>query len=254
MGIPVKEFIVSNPFNCMKLVLFFSIGSVLLSSCGQNGEEFYTPEADKNELAKIAVSNDKTLPNVLIIGDSISIGYTPFVIKQLEGKANVSRVNTNCGDTNKGLKNIKQWLGDTKWDVIHYNFGLHDLCYRHPDSKVSGNRDKVNGKIAVPLDQYRNNMEIITETLKATDAKLIFALTTVVPEGEAGRFAGDEIKYNGAAAKVMKKYGVAINDLHALSSSFKKDMFVRSGNVHYTKKGSGKLGTQVSSLIEKKIT
>ena len=75
----------------------------------------------------------KTLPNVLIIGDSISIGYTKFVQEMMAGKANVHRpLNAkggflNCQGTTFGVEKIDEWLGDTKWDVIHFNFGLHDL-------------------------------------------------------------------------------------------------------------------------------
>jgi len=38
--------------------------------------------------------------------------------------------------------------------VIHFNWGLWDLCYRNPLVKNQGNRDKVNGKLSVSLDDY----------------------------------------------------------------------------------------------------
>src|SRR5688500_1890611 len=66
------------------------------------------------------------LPRVLLIGDSISIGYTLPTRLLLQGKANVHRPATNCSSTGHGLKNLQAWLGDKKWDVIHFNFGLHD--------------------------------------------------------------------------------------------------------------------------------
>src|SRR5690242_7520015 len=72
------------------------------------------------------------LPRVLIIGDSISIGYTPYVKEMLAGEADVDRPAENCQGTKNGIGKIDQWLGDTKWDVIHFNFGLHDL--KHVDA------------------------------------------------------------------------------------------------------------------------
>src|SRR5689334_4412744 len=69
------------------------------------------------------------LPRVLLIGDSISIGYTVAVRDELKGKANVHRPATNCGPTTRGVQMIDQWLEDGKWDVIHFNFGLHDLKF-----------------------------------------------------------------------------------------------------------------------------
>ena len=81
------------------------------------------------------------LPRVLLIGDSISIGYTVPVRELLEGVTNVHRPQTNCGPTTKGVDEIDAWLGDGKWDVIHFNFGLHDLKYCD-DSKLQPARSK----------------------------------------------------------------------------------------------------------------
>lgn len=193
---------------------------------------------------------DPKLPNVLILGDSISIGYTPVVRDRLKDKANVLRPNTNCGETRMGLKGIDAWLGDGKWDVIHFNWGLWDLCYRNPDLKAQGNRDKVNGKQAVPVAEYEANLERLVARLKQTGAVLIWASTTVVPDGEAGRVLGDDVKYNAAAERVMKKHGVRIDDLHALTKGFASELFTKPGDVHYTAAGYGKIGSQAATAIE----
>ncbi len=189
------------------------------------------------------------LPQALILGDSISIGYTPHVKTLLQGKVNVSRPQANCGSTVTGLGAIDKWLGPTDWDVIHFNWGLHDLCYRHPDSKTQGNRDKIKGTQAVSPEQYEQNLEKLVQRLQKTGARLIFATTTVVPEGEAGRFVGDDDKYNQIALRVMQKYSVEVNDLHALTSRFTADMFSGPGNVHFTTNGSRKLADQVAAAI-----
>ena len=55
--------------------------------------------------------------------------------KALAGKANVHRAPTNCGPTIRGLEGLDQWLGDGRWDVIHFNWGLHDLKYMGPTGK-----------------------------------------------------------------------------------------------------------------------
>lgn len=190
------------------------------------------------------------LPNVLIIGDSISIGYTKPVADLLKDVANVQRPKANCGDTKAGLANLDKWLGQTKWDVIHFNCGLHDLCYRNPDSKVQGNRDKVKGVQSVPVQDYEKNLDVLVQRLEKTGAKLIWASTTKVPDNELGRFAGDDAKYNAAAQRVMKKHGIPIDDLHAVTASFPADLFVGPGNVHYTKNGYGKLAEAVAASIK----
>ena len=184
------------------------------------------------------------LPNVLILGDSISIGYTPLVREGLKDRANVLRPNANCGDTRSGLANLEKWLGDTPWHVIHFNWGLHDLCYRDP-SKVRGNRDKVKGRLSVSLPDYEKNLETLVLRLKKTGATLIWASTAVVPEGEAGRFVGDDLKYNAVAASLMRKHGVLVNDLHATTKTFAPEMFTGLGDVHFTPEGYARLAARV---------
>ena len=215
-------------------------------------KEFFTPEQDKEGL-KSAATVDKKLPNVLILGDSISIGYTVAVRKGLLRTANVIRPKANCGDTRAGLANIDQWLGDTKWDVIHFNWGLHDLCYRDPNSKAQGNRDKIKGAQSVAIPDYEKNLEQLTQRLEKTGAKLIWANTTLVPEGEVGRFVGDDVKYNTAAENIMKKHGVMINDLHAISAAFSPNLLTGKGNVHYTQAGSEKLAAQVIAKVNEAL-
>ena len=186
---------------------------------------------------------------MLLIGDSISIGYTPHVIKALEGKAAVKHHKGNAQHTGTGLKMLDKWIGDTKWDVIHFNWGLWDLCYRHPESKVQGRRDKQRGTLTVSLEQYEKNLDQLVARLKKTGAKLIWAHTTTVPKGEAGRKVGDDTKYNDAAARVMKKHGVVINDLNALTDSFPDELFTAPGNVHFKTEGSMKIGQAVAAKV-----
>lgn len=238
----------------LTLTILASLTSFALAEENRNpstenpARKFHTPEQDRKTLDE-KVETEAGLPDVLILGDSISIGYTPAVREGLDGKANVVRPKANCGDTPRGLAEIDKWLGDGKWDVIHFNWGLWDLCYRNPKSKQQGNRDKVNGTLSVPLPDYEQNLEQLVTRLKQTGATLIWASTTHVPEGEVGRKAGDEIRYNAVAAKVMKKHGVAINDLHATSAAFAPELFVAPGDVHYTKEGSAKLAEQVVTVI-----
>ncbi len=205
-------------------------------------------------------ADEKSLPRVLLIGDSISMGYTSHVQEILKGKAAVSRIKGNAQHTGTGLAKIDRWLGQKKWDVIHFNWGLWDLCYRHPESKVQGRRDKVNGTLTTSLEQYEKNLNTLVLRLKKTNARLIWAHTSFVPEKEAGRKLGDDVKYNEAAARVMKKHGIQINDLHALTKTFPSDLFVRPGDVHFKPEGYRKVGRQVADTIaaaingEKRVT
>lgn len=215
--------------------------------------EFYTPEQDKDGL-KSPQDAKAGLPNVFLIGDSISGGYTKPVTALLKGVANVQRANANCGDTIRGLNDLDEWLGDTRWDLIHFNWGLHDLCYRHPDSKVYGNRDKTKGTIAVEPGQYGKNLEVLVQRLKSRHAQLVWANTTFMPPDEVGRFQGDDVRYNEIAAEIMKSHGIPINDLHTLTASFGPDMFTCPGDVHFSEQGYARIAEQVADFIRTQLT
>jgi lysophospholipase L1-like esterase len=226
----------------------------LFVTCGLAGaDSFYTPARDKYTIDKLDAQTAETLPKVLLIGDSIMSGYFKQTKQQLEGVAQVFRHPGNAGETRNGLKKIDQWLGDTKWDVIHFNWGLHDLCYRHPDSKVYGNRDKIRGTLSVPLEEYEKNLKALVKRLKETGAKLIFATTTKIPENEAGRFVGDEVKYNTAALDIMKQHDIAVNDLYELSSNFNLKMYVAPADVHHTGKANRQLAEQVAKAVREQL-
>ncbi len=198
-------------------------------------------------LSTTLVANE--LPKALLIGDSISIGYTPHVVAALKGKVEVKHHKGNAQHTGTGLKMLDRWIGETEWDVIHFNWGLWDLCYRDPQSKVQGRRDKERGTLTMSLEQYEKNLDQLVTRLKKTNARLIWAHTTTVPEGEAGRKVGDDTRYNDAATRVMKKHGIQINDLNALTDSFPPELFTAPGNVHFRTDGSRKLGQAVAGKI-----
>ncbi|MEE2889947.1 MAG: SGNH/GDSL hydrolase family protein [Planctomycetota bacterium] len=195
---------------------------------------------------------DSPLPRVLIIGDSISIGYTPFVKQALKGRAEVIHNPGNAQHTGTGILKIDAWLGDGKWEVIHFNWGLWDLCYRDPPGSLK--QGKKNGKVTFTAEQYGKNLEKLIQRLEKTGAKLIWASITHVPAGEAGRKVGDDIRYNAVAKKLMKKHRIPINDLHAASSRFAPELFRAPGNVHFKTEGRKKLAQLVTRKIAQALS
>jgi hypothetical protein len=194
--------------------------------------------------------DDPSQPNVLLIGDSVSIGYTVQVRKSLAGKADVYRIPENGKYTEYGLERLDDWIGTRTWDVIHFNWGLWDICYRNPDSTNQGNRDKVNGTLTTTPEEYEVNMEQIVARLKETDAALIWCTTTPVPANELGRFEGDEIIYNGIAGAVMATNGVSTDDLHSYALLALPAIQLADGDVHFTDEGYVYLGEKVAQEIE----
>jgi acyl-CoA thioesterase-1 len=196
----------------------------------------------------------KTLPQVLLIGDSISLGYTKAVQELLAGKANVQRpLNAkggflNCQGTTFGVEKIDEWLGETKWDVIHFNFGLHDL--KHVDAETGKNSNNPEDPQQADPKQYKKNMKAIVKRLKATGASLIFATTTPYPDKPGGplRRADQPAIYNKVALKIMKRNKVMINDLYAFALP-RLEKLQQPNNVHFSKEGSMELAKQVVEKI-----
>lgn len=201
--------------------------------------------AVKGNPAFAEVIENPDLPRVLLIGDSISIGYTVPVREFLKGKANVYRIPGNGGPTTRGLERIDDWLGETEWDVIHFNWGLHDLKFIN-DKGALVSVDQ--GQRQVSICDYHDNLETLVNRLKKTNAKLIWRNTTPVPKGANGRIPNDELKYNAVAKRIMEAHDIPIDDQHAFCLERLEDI-QRPANVHFTPEGSRQLGQQAANAI-----
>lgn len=216
-------------------------------------------QAEK-KVSDLRITPDPKLPNVLLIGDSISIGYHLPARELLAGKANVFRpVNAktgqadNCSDTSKGVASLDEWLAmQQKWDVIHFNWGLHDIKHVKPGtSEVSP--DPAHPTLRT-LAEYEANLETIVGKLKATGAKLIFCTTTPVAPGTNSPFRSNEDveRYNAAAVKIMAAHGIEVDDLYAFAKPQLKKIQLPK-NVHFTPSGSKALASQVVKTIAPKL-
>jgi len=199
----------------------------------QNLGGFYLPlykkaKAKGRTTAWDYVKDDHALPRVLLIGDSISRGYTVPTRKLLKGKVNLHRAPANCGPTSQGLKKLDVWLGSGKWDLVQFNFGIHDR-----NSKA---------------EDYAARLEKIVARLEQTGAKLIWASSTPLPENAERYKGGDCRRLNAAAAVVMKKHGVPTNDLfNAVQPHLGK--YQNPGDCHFNGKGYEFLGQRVADKI-----
>ncbi len=189
------------------------------------------------------VTDDPALPRVLLIGDSISIGYTQPVRELLRGVANLHRVPENGGPSSRGVQQLDRWLDGGKWDVIHFNFGLHDIKLDEA------------GRLLNPLPDYVANLRQIVARLRATGAKLVFATTTPVPADLAGgprRRNADVLACNEAARTLMAGLGVPVNDLYAVAAPRLAEL-QRPANVHFTDTGSRVLAEPVAAAIRAQL-
>jgi acyl-CoA thioesterase-1 len=215
---------------CLFIVLVIGL---VLSPQGIPGQE------PKKKGLQDKVEDVPNLPRVLIIGDSISIGYTPSLRTLLKDKANVHHSAGNAGDTASGVARLKTWLGTEKWDLIHVNFGLHDI-------KMGS------GAHQVPIADYEKNLRAIVKELKATGATIIWCSTTPVPDAKLNppRRNEDVIAFNAVARKIMEENEIAIDDLYATALPILKDIQLPA-NVHFKPDGSAKLAEKVADEILK---
>lgn len=222
-------------------LIIAAIATFILSSLAQptSPPSASAAKAKARDRAFDPVADDPKLPRVLLIGDSISIGYTAAVRDLLKGKANVHRNAGNGGPTTNGLGHLKQWLGDGRWDVIHLNWGLHDLKFM------------TDGKRQVSPEAYEQNLRELVRQLKATGARLIWATTTPVPEGGLNppRKNEDVVAYNAIARKIMEENKIVVDDLYTFALPRLSEIQLPA-NVHFTPQGSQVLAKQVAASIE----
>jgi len=203
-----------------------------------------------------------SLPKILIIGDSISGGYSKSLIKLLDGKAEVIKLGSVVGyriqkeafwhsrGTAKSLdfgsakaciadlERFEKHLSETKYDVIHFNFGLNDIFRGRKGSWHN------------PVNQYAKDLTKIVTLLKKNGAKVIWASTTPIPMNDPYRPEGDDLIYNAAAEKVMKKNNIPINDLHSVVTNWDGyDKWRKGNNVHFGGGVYSKLAKQIAEKI-----
>lgn len=196
---------------------------------------------------------------LLILGDSISIGYTPYVQKMLANEMVVIRPTRdgkpeNCSGTTSGVANIDRWLqlDGGKWDVIHFNWGLHDLKHVKAGDAKGAASDLATDPPQATVEVYEKNLREIVAKLKATGAKLVFAATTPVTDEpmKVYRNNADVIRYNEAALRVMKDNNIPVNDLYTFVKPRMKELQIQPANVHFVPAGSEALAAEVVKTVK----
>lgn len=191
------------------------------------------------------------LPRVVLIGDSIRLGYAPIVAKKLEGRAQVISVEQNGGDSRRVRANLEQWALAARPAIVHFNAGLHDLKLL-----------KATNQHQVPLDQYRENLrDIVSQLQGKTSARIIFAATTPIIDvrhaarkADFDRLEADVRRYNGAATEVMRTAGIPINDLHWVVDRGGAERLLLRDGTHYTAEGYELLASAVADSILRQLT
>ena len=189
------------------------------------------------------------MKKVMLIGDSIRMGYDAYTKEKLQGIAEVKYPEENCRFAEYVLRYFHEWLQRAELpydevDVIHWNAGLWDCLHLFDDEAMT------------PIDVYKGFLVRIMKRIKllCPQAKVIFATSTPVKKDLAKHpksfwRRNEEIEaYNRAAKEVLEPFGVEINDLYALLKDV-PESYMSDQTHYYTPEATKLVGDQVVAKI-----
>jgi hypothetical protein len=112
-------------------------------------------------------------PTVVLVGDSIRLGYAALVAERLRGVAEILSARENGGDSANVLAHLDEWVIDKRPALVHLNTGLHDL-----------KRSRAGGAYQVPLERYAQNLREVVRRVQSAGVPLVFALTTPIHDAD----------------------------------------------------------------------
>ena len=209
--------------------------AVFPAAATQNG---HLEDATSKPAAKTS-----SLPEILLIGDSIRMGYCGAVAEALRGKAEVKWPAVNCQSSQNVMIQLTRWRGlVASPKVVQFNCGHWDAaCW-------DGDADAL-----TTVDEYARNVRIIIRRIRRywPEAKIVFATTTPMnPNGNLGsnpRTTESIRRYNAAAVAVAQAEGVAVNDLFAITEKWPTSEYV--DYCHFTKEAAKRLGGMVAARL-----
>lgn len=177
------------------------------------------------------------LPNVLLLGDSITRAYYPAVANDLKGTANVYLfAGSACSGDYRLPEQIRDYfrMMGVDFAAVHFNNGMHGWGYTE--------------------QQYAGGLPELIAAVRsgAPRAKLIWANTTpVLHDSLKGEASNSRIDArNRLAAEVMSHEGIPIDDQHGLML---KHQDLHQDNVHFTAAGSAIEAEQVAAMLRAAI-
>ena len=190
------------------------------------------------------------MKKIVLIGDSIRMGYDKYIKDALMGCAKVYYPEENCRFAVYVLRYAHDWKAKGNWgddvDLVHWNAGLWDALELFGDEPLT------------PLSCYGQQIKRIDKRLRMLfpKAKFIFATSTNVSEKMANpdfRRHNDIIRqYNAEALSALSDTDTIINDLYTLTANV-PDSY-RSDWVHfYTPEGTDLIGGKVLATICKAL-
>jgi hypothetical protein len=176
---------------------------------------------------------DPALPNVLLLGDSITRNYFPQVTKDLKGAANVylMAVSTSVGDP-RLPRQIEEFaaMENVTFRVIHFNNGMHGWDYSEAQYKAA-------------LPDLLHSVEQIAPSHHA----MVWATITPVQIQAFNGATNERInERNQIAQALFSSLGITIDDQHSLMM---KHLDTYEDTVHFGPPGAALMGDQAADTI-----
>lgn len=188
--------------------------------------------------------------NVLLIGDSIRMGYCQTVRQELSDVANVFFPEENCRDTHYVMTSMRAWLNlcpPEDVDLVQFNCGHWDIAHWNGEEQS-----------LTSLPQYAESIGRIIEQLRRNcpHAQIVFATTTPMnPDGSMGvnpRSTEEIRRYNDAARAVAQEKQVIVLDLFAQTADWGTEDY--ADYCHYTPAAFERLGRAVAGFLRQVLT
>ncbi len=197
--------------------------ALISAACAKKESDFqYCPSGE-------ALEATNGQPTILVIGDSISIGYTPTIANALAANHQVVHNPCNAMTSTWTASQIDHWLDSRPtFEAIVWNNTLWDIA------------DWVNTSDA----DYIANLHYIAQKIKAKTSQPMFNLGTEVLPGTPHRIDADVVHKNDLAIIVMAQEGIPVLDLHTFSQTLAND-HAGPGDAHFNALGYSLLGATV---------
>jgi hypothetical protein len=177
---------------------------------------------------------DVRLPNVLLLGDSITRNYFPDVTKDLDGVANVYLLaSSTCVGDPRLPNQIREFatMEDVSFRAVHFNNGMHGWAYSEAQYKA-----------AFP------EFLLSVRSLVGKSGALIWASTTPVRSDATNGATNARIdNRNAIALAFVKAAGIRFDDQHALMM---KHGDLHQDPIHFNPEGARIQGDQVAAAIK----
>ena len=187
------------------------------------------------------------MKKVVLIGDSIRLGYDKYVKEALAGVAEVYYPDDSARFSEYTLRYLSDWKHDNGWgediDLVHWNTGLWDVLEMYGEAPISNPQ------------QYGETIAKISRQIKILfpKAKQVFATSTSVIEGKYGwdrkRHNATIEQYNKIAVDALAGTGCVINDLYTLTKNAPLEIRAGDPTHFYTPEGTKLIGDRVLSII-----